>query len=216
MRPIICLACLSSIALALTAAAAADRAAAPTTQPAPAIRGTINAESEVPLSEMVVYLESPDPKRPTPPPSTQPVKVTQKGAQFQPKLVVVAVGETVDFPNEEDKPIEHNVFSNSPTKRFDLGLYGPGKSKSMTFDKPGAVMLYCSIHRYMDGVVYVCPTPFFAKVSPRDGTYRIERVPPGEYRVKTWQRNQRFPEQEAPVSVRAGAEAAVNLQFARK
>jgi plastocyanin len=215
MRLIICLARFSSIALALLAGATHVRAAAPTTQPASAVKGTVNAESEVPLSEMVVFLESPDPKRPMPPPSTQPVKVSQKGAQFQPKLTVVTIGETVEFPNSEDKPIEHNVFSNSPAKRFDLGLYGPGKSKSMTFDKPGAVMLYCSIHRYMDGVVYVAPTPYTSLVD-KDGRYEIKNVPPGKWTVKTWQRRRRFPEQTVPVDVQVGKPATVDLELKRK
>ena len=125
-------------------------APAPATQPAAAeeqqqptssVSGVVRAEGEVPLAEMVVFLESPDPERKMPPPGP-PVQVSQKGAQFDPRLVVVSVGQAADFPNDEDRLIEHNVFSNSPAKRFDLGLYGPGTSKRVTFDKPGAIFLY--------------------------------------------------------------------------
>src|SRR5580765_1785403 len=98
------------------------RAAPPATAPSGSVQGTITAESEVPLSEMVVYLESPDEKRPMPAPPAA-VRVSQKGAQFDPRLVIVTVGQGVDFLNDEDRLIEHNVFSNSPAKRFDLGLY---------------------------------------------------------------------------------------------
>src|SRR5436190_16420441 len=156
----------------------AARAEPPATQPTGTIRGTVTAESEVPLSEMVVFLESPDPNRPAPAPPPA-VKISQKGAQFAPKLLVVTVGQSVDFLNDEDRLIEHNVFSNSPTKRFDLGLYRPGESKSVTFDKPGPVFLYCSIHRYMDGVIFVSPTPYTSRVD-KDGHYAIENVPAGE------------------------------------
>jgi plastocyanin len=190
-------------------------AVAPATQPTSSVTGTITAESEVPLSEMVVYLESPDPKRPMPAPSTQPVKVSQKEAQFQPKLTVVTVGQTVEFPNDEEKNIEHNVFSNSSAKRFDLGLYGSGQSKSVTFDKPGPVLLYCSIHRYMDGVVFVSPTPYTSLVS-KDGLYEIKNVPPGKWTLRTWQRRRRFPEKTLPIEVATQKPTTVDMELKRK
>ena len=138
---------------------------------AAAVGGTVTAESEVPLDEMVVYLESPDADRPMPPPG-EAVNVSQKGARFEPKLTVVTVGQTVNFPNNEDREIEHNVFSSSKAKKFDLGLYGPDQSKSVTFDKPGPVLLRCSIHRFMDGVVFVSPTPYWSLVD-KDGGYKM-------------------------------------------
>src|SRR4051812_43729184 len=163
----------------------------PATQPATSsITGIVTAEGDVPLAEMVVYLDSPDPAR-LPAATTQPARILQKGAQFEPKLLIVTVGQAVDFVNDEDRPIEHNVFSNSPPKRFDLGLYGPGQAKQVVFDKPGPVFLFCSIHRFMDGVIFVSPTPFTSRVDP-DGRYTIGNVPPGDWIVKTWQRRKRF------------------------
>lgn len=180
------------------------------------VSGKITSESEVPLSEMVVYLE-PDggasaafAAKPLP-----RVAVSQKGAKFEPALVIISVGQTVDFLNDEDRPVEHNVFSNAPAKKFDLGLYPPSQSKAVTFDKPGAVFLYCSIHRFMDGVVYVCPTPYHSRVA-RDGTYKIEHVPPGKYKLRTWQRRKRFPEKIEPLDVTdASAAQTANLELRR-
>jgi plastocyanin len=186
----------------------------PTTQPSATVTGTVTAESEVPLSEMVVYLESPDPNRAMPAAGKSAV-VSQKGAQFDPRLTLVTVGQSVDFVNDEDRQIEHNVFSNSSAKRFDLGLYGPGKHKTVTFDKPGAVFLYCSIHRYMDGVIFVSPTPLSSRVNDK-GVYTIENVPPGDWSLKTWQRRRRFPEQTKSVQVKAGQTVTINLELKRK
>jgi plastocyanin len=187
---------------------------APTGAPAGSVAGTITAASDVPMTEMVVFLESPDPSRPMPPPPPA-VTVSQKNAQFDPPLLVVTAGQAVEFPNDEDRPIEHNVFSNSAAKRFDLGLYPPGESKSVVFDEPGAVYLYCSIHRYMDGVIFVAPTPYTSRVG-NDGTYRIEHVPSGEWVVKTWQRRRRFPERTAPVTIEPGQAATVDLELKRR
>jgi plastocyanin len=179
--------------------------------------GKVTSDSEVPLSEMVVYLEPAggDATAPSlgglPPPNVQ---VRQKGAKFDPALVIVSVGQTVEFHNDEDKPIEHNVFSNAPAKKFDLGLYPPRQFKSVTFDKPGAVMLYCSIHRFMDGAVYVCPTRFHSRVAA-DGTYAIADVPSGKYTLKTWQRRRRFPEKSAPLDLTNGKPRMLNLELRR-
>ncbi|HET9941187.1 MAG TPA: hypothetical protein VFR25_08780, partial [Candidatus Eisenbacteria bacterium] len=67
-------------------------------------------------------------------------RLAQKSQGFEPRVLPVAVGGRVDFPNLD--PIYHNVFSVSPPKRFDLGKYGQGKSKSLVFDKPGLVNVY--------------------------------------------------------------------------
>lgn len=187
---------------------------APSTQPASSVTGAVIAEGDVPLAEMVVYLESPDPDRPMPP-APPPVKVSQKDAQFAPRMIVVTVGQSVEFLNDETRPIEHNVFSNSPAKRFDLGLYGPGQSKTVVFDNPGPVALLCSIHRYMDGMIYVAPTPYTSRVNP-DGKYEIANVPPGDWIVKTWQRRKRFLEQSVPVTVAADKPSDVTLELKRK
>jgi plastocyanin len=178
------------------------------------VRGTIAAESEVPLDEMVVYLESPDADRAMPPPG-KAVDVAQKDARFEPRLVVISVGQTVNFLNSEERAIEHNVFSISKAKKFDLGLFGPAKSKSVTFDKPGPVLLRCSIHRYMDGVVFVSPTPYTSLVD-KDGRYAIAEVPPGKWTLKTWQGRRRFAEQTITVTVEPGKSTTVDMELKRK
>ena len=190
------------------------------TAAAAASGGVVSGRVAVPagqrLPEMVVFLESTDPGYAFAPPA-EPVVVSQRDAKFDPGLVVVPVGTRVDFRNDERRPIEHNVFSRTPGSEFDLGLYKPGAAdKVVKFDTPGPVRLYCSIHRYMDGVVYVCPTPLFAEVG-RDGSYRIDNVPPGEYRLKTWQRNARFADREVFVKMAGGAAPVeLNLEMSRK
>ena len=217
----VCLtACFGALAVAWSAdaadpaAPATPEASTESAESAPGIQGIVSAESEVPLDEMVVYLESPDPDREMPPPG-EAVGVSQKGARFEPKLTVVTVGQTVNFPNDEDREIEHNVFSTSKAKKFDLGLFGPGKSKSVTFDKPGPVLLRCSIHRYMDGVVFVSPTPYTSLVD-KDGRYAIADVPPGKWTLKTWQGRRRFAEQTIPVTVEAGEPVTVDMELKKR
>jgi plastocyanin len=195
-------------------------AEAPSTQPAnvpsqiASVTGKIIVEGDVPLSEMVVYVEPADPSM-TVSVVKETVKISQRGAKFSPALTIVSVGQTVEFLNDEDRMLEHNVFSNAPSKKFDLGMYPPGQSRSVTFDKPGPVMLYCSIHRYMDGVIFVSPTPYFSRVNP-DSTYKIEGIPPGKWVVKTWQRRRRFKEATAPLNADPGASTSINLELHKR
>ena len=202
------------VSLLLIGGASAASSGDETNKDAGAITGRITAARGRRVPAMIVYLQPTDPKRRFRPAQAE-VAVSQKGATFTPSFIVISVGQRIAFPNDEDRPIEHNVFSRSPAKQFDLGLYKPGVKKSVTFDKPGPVKLFCSIHRYMDGVVFVSPTPFFAHVG-KDGRYRIANVPPGEYDLKTWQRRRRYLEQTKRVRVDAGGKLTVDLELKRK
>lgn len=179
----------------------------------PSVSGAVKVEPGKPIPGMIVYLEPKDPSLQFAP--TEPAIMSQQGAKFSPPLLVISLGQRVDFLNDENRPIEHNVFSQSPAKQFDLGLWRPPTRKSVTFEKPGLVRLFCSIHRYMDGIIYVCPTPFFTTVA-NDGTFSISGAPPGDYILKTWQRTPRYSEQEKPITITEGKTTVLNLQMSRK
>jgi plastocyanin len=111
--------------------------------------------------------------------------VRQKDAMFVPHVLPVMVGTTVEWPN--DDPIFHNVYSKSDAASFDLGLYKKGDPPHRyTFDKPGEVDVFCSIHERMNCIVLVLENPYFA-VSDAHGHYSITNVPPGKYTLVAWQ-----------------------------
>ena len=110
-------------------------------------------------------------------------QLAQRDQSFTPRVVPIVAGGQVDFPNHDR--IYHNVFSVSPAKRFDLGKYGRGKSKSVRFDKPGVVKVYCDIHSNMEGFVLVVPNAWFARPA-EDGSFELPPVPGGTYRLVAW------------------------------
>lgn len=177
------------------------------------VSGTVTPDPAGRIPEMVVYLESATPGTQFDAPRA-PIIVSQKGAQFAPSLIVVPVGSTVSFANDEETAIEHNVYSKSDAKPFDLGLYKPGISRDVTFDKPGPVHLMCSIHKQMNGHIFVSPTPFFAKVGS-DGKFVVENVPPGKFELKTWQRQPRYLEANVPVTVGDAAVTGISVELKR-
>jgi plastocyanin len=191
-----------------------EAAVAPQPAASVVVHGTIRAQGQPLPSEMVVFLEPADPTLHLPL-SSKCVQISQKAAEFSPAFTVVSVGQSVQFLNDEDRQVEHNVFSNAPAARFDLGLFPPGQSRTVVFDKPGPVVLYCSIHKFMDGVIYVCPTPLFSRVDGQ-GRFRIEGVRPGGYTLRTWQRRKRFLEQSMPLKVESAGDLTVDLEMRRK
>jgi plastocyanin len=134
------------------------------------------------LPQIVVFLKSRGQEPPLKVPAEH-AKISQKGAKFFPELLVIPKGQTVDFIN--DDKIDHNVFSFSSARRFDLGIYPQGLSKSVTFEKEGPIFILCSIHEWMTGVIYVSPTSLYA-MTAKDGAFAIENVPPGSYMSYTW------------------------------
>jgi plastocyanin len=131
------------------------------------------------FSGVVISLESATPQLPPPRHAT----ITQKNKTFIPHVLAIPAGTTVDFPNLD--PIFHNAFSSFDGKVFDVGLYPPGSSKSVRFDRPGIIRLFCNIHPAMSAVIAVVNSPWFA-VSARSGAFEISGVPPGTYTMRVY------------------------------
>ncbi len=140
--------------------------------------------SPIPLAEehrlAVVWYE---PSVPGPPPQPRTVEIVTRRKQFQPRLVVIPVGSTVRFPNED--PILHNVFSVHPQNHFDLGLHGRGPGKEVRFQHPGIVAVFCNVHHAMFAHVVVVGTPYFTQPDA-SGRFRLEAIPEGAGVVKAW------------------------------
>jgi plastocyanin len=110
-------------------------------------------------------------------------QLVQRNKSFEPHVIVVQVGSLIQFPNKD--PFFHNIFSMYDGKRFDLGLYEAGTSRSVRFDRPGVSFLFCNIHAEMSAVVIVVDTPYFA-TSDRAGHVTIADVPDGRYQLHVW------------------------------
>lgn len=112
-----------------------------------------------------------------------PARMDQLGQKFVPRILAIVAGQTVEFHNSDN--VYHNIFSYSPPKKFDLGRYPKGKSRSVTFVKAGAVQVYCDIHSDMRADIIVTPTRRFALIGP-SGAFRIADVSPGSHRLMVW------------------------------
>ena len=134
------------------------------------------------LRRSVVYLES-APSLAFPDPEPQRATMDQRNETFVPHVLAITVGTIVDFPNSDHT--YHNVFSLRGPRPFDLGRYAAGRSKSVRFDRPGIVRVFCEIHSHMSAFILVFNHRYFA-VTSADGRYQIGRVPPGRYTLVAW------------------------------
>jgi hypothetical protein len=107
----------------------------------------------------------------------------QKSRTFLPHLQIIPVGAVVTFPNGD--PFFHNVFSLFDGKRFNLGLYEAGSSRSVTFTRAGVSYIFCNIHPEMSAVIIALNTPLYAIADAKD-TLALRDVPPGNYTLHIW------------------------------
>jgi hypothetical protein len=127
-------------------------------------------------------------------------------------VLPIVVGTTVDFPNND--ATYHNVFSLSKTKSFDLGRYAAGRSKSVRFDNPGIVRVFCDIHSHMSAFILVFAHRYFA-LADDEGRYRIDNIPPGTYTVFAW--NEALPVESRRVTVpEVGGDVELNFSLSRR
>ncbi len=132
-----------------------------------------------PLAGAIVTVTMPNTPAPVPHGS---YAVGQRNIQFDPQVLIVPVGATVRFPNFDK--VRHHVYSFSKPKKFELKLFGQDESRSVVFDKPGAVTLGCNIHDAMNGVVYVTNSPYTAQT---DANGRVHmNVAAGTGRITVW------------------------------
>jgi plastocyanin len=107
----------------------------------------------------------------------------QKNKMFTPHLLIVPVGSSVVFPNAD--PFFHNVFSLFDGRRFDLGLYEAGSTRSVVFSREGVSYIFCNIHSEMSAVVIALMTPYFG-VADQQGVFHLKNVPYGDYDLHVW------------------------------
>jgi len=164
--------------------------------------GSTDSVSE--LTNVVVFLQDP-PKAQTLQPTR--ARIVQENETFVPRVAAITRGSTVDFPNAD--PFFHDVFSLSRAGTFALGSYPRGQTKSQQFRRTGLIKVYCHIHSHMSASIMVFDHPFFTIPRP-DGSFGIDDVLPGTYKVSAW--HERIGESTQEVRIEPGRPSEV--QFA--
>ena len=170
--------------------------------------GTIKGKVSGVSGESVIYIEAISGK--TFPAPTSHATMDQKALLFQPHILVVQQGTTVEFQNSDT--VAHNVAWSSVggNKKLahNMGTWPKGEMRSFKFDNAGAIPLMCYVHPEMSAYIIVSPTPYFA-TTDKSGEYKIDNVPDGSYTVTAW--NEGAKGQSKPVTLSGEATADFTL-----
>lgn len=172
------------------------------------ISGKIKARGAKNGGDAVVYIAKIESKTFAPP--KEHARIDQKNLSFQPHVLPVIAGTTVDFMNSDD--VLHNVFCpDQCSGKFNLGSWPKGQTKSYTFKDPGCTStLLCNVHPEMEGFVFVTETPYYA-VSDKEGSYTIKDVPPGKYTLKIW--HEKLKGKDAEIEVPAAGSVTQDFEI---
>ncbi|WP_250441130.1 methylamine utilization protein [Caballeronia sp. AZ1_KS37] len=172
------------------------------------VRVQVVDQAGAPVPDAIVYALPVNGK----PPATKPASavIDQIKRRFVPMVSVVQTGASVAFPNKDN--IEHDVYSFSPPKRFELNLYHGIPANPVVFDKPGLVVMGCNIHDSMVAYLLIVDTPWFAKTDAH-GAATIDNLPADAYKVIAWHFRQSDPNAQPTQKVNADGAAKFALQL---
>ncbi len=173
------------------------------------ITGKVQALGARDNADAVVYIDA-IPGKTFPAPQKH-ADMNQKNLVFNPHVLPVLAGTTVDFLNSDD--VLHNVYSpDACAGKFNLGSWPKGQKRSYTFKDGGCrAVLLCNVHPEMEGWVVVVGTPYFA-VSSKQGTYEIKDVPAGKYTLNVWHEKLKGN----PITVEVPARGSATADFVVK
>ena len=167
-----------------------------------------SVKGKVTPGKSVVYLEAGNGQ--VTPVTGKTVTMDQKGLLFQPHVMVVQAGTTVEFLNSDK--VQHNVFwpsiSGDKKKSHNLGTWPQGQKKPFQFNDPGVVTLLCNVHPEMAGYIIVSPTPYFAETDA-NGEFNLANVPDGQYTITAWHEGKKVSSKKITVSGDTTADIAL-------
>lgn len=134
------------------------------------------------LANVFIYVKDGLGNRVFPVPAT-PVTLAQKNCTYQPHVVGIQVGQTLDIVSND--PTLHNIHAvPMANQEFNLAQAGAGVRNQHVFSTSEVMVPFkCDVHRWMTAFVGVVDHPFFA-VSGADGAFSLSGLPPGTYTIE--------------------------------
>lgn len=194
----------SSLAAASTAATDCR------TRPGAAIVHTGNA-----LGDVVVWIAGAQSGKPLP--TERRLEVTQVGCEFEPRVQVAVTGSTINVRNA-DKGVHwiatHFVGATDTLSLDRFNDDGQVVPDDRLAKRPGMVELQCRQHPSTRAYVAVFDHPY-ATVTAKDGSFRIDSLPPGHYKLMAWHERSAQPVSQE-IDVVAGKAATAEVKIGLK
>ncbi len=141
--------------------------------------------------------------------------VTNNKCRFEPHVLVVPKGGLMKVRN--DDPLLHNshfflVVGDKKKNVINLALPKQGIviGKKKILRKPGLLSIQCDAHDFMQAWAWVTDHPY-AIVTAADGSFTLDDVPPGSYKLRIW--HEGLGEKSLDVTVQAGKTATASVIY---
>ncbi len=139
-------------------------------------------------------------------------EVDQKECHYVPHVTALGAGGNLDVVNSDAALHNIHAYSEGETL-FNFAQPNKDQKTPKKLTKTGPIELKCDVHSWMHAWVFVAPHPYYA-VTGADGTYTIDNVPAGSYKVKAW--HEAAGTKDAEAKVDAKGEAKVDIAFEAK
>ena len=152
--------------------------------------------------------------------NTPKATMDQRGLVFIPHVMALQKGTSVDFLNND--PEKHNVFFlfDKTGETLDIGTWDRGQTVTHTFNEIGHVIVLCKLHLEMAANIIVLDNPYYVHAEIDGDTqktkYLIDKIPPGEYILKTWHKKLKMKGGEARIKVEVGKKTKVNIAITKR
>jgi len=140
--------------------------------------------------------------------------LVNSGCRFVPHVVAMTVGQRMEIVNGD--PILHNThaYLDGTQTIFNIALPVQNQKVPKTIRKPGVMSVQCDAgHAWMLAWILAFEHPYFA-VTDEKGAFKIDRIPPGTYRVTAWQESLGIQTQE--VTIASGGESTLTFERLEK
>jgi len=167
------------------------------------------------LNDAVVYLANVKSGKAFP---TLNGNLEQKGCKFLPYLSVMHNNDSVDAVNSD--PVMHNIHTyelisagNKFAKKTAFNVSQPKigtVTKTIDMKRGNGMKVECDAHDFMHAFVFVAKNPYYAVVK-QDGTFSIDNVPPGDYKIMAWHGT--LGEEKGNVTVTESGNVSFNFEY---
>ena len=162
------------------------------------------------LKDVVVTLKHVDAGKPF---NKEPINITAENCKFLPDVNVIRQGESFKIDNIDAVMHNSQVYQKERGKIL-LNIPIPAEEVSdgkITFKRKYKIMqMICGMHEFMQTWGYRVQNPYYAQTKI-DGNFKIDNIPPGEYKVTAW--HYLTKRQRQKVKIAAGETFDLNFEF---
>ena len=162
------------------------------------------------LKDVVITLDHVDAGKPF---NKEPINILSENCKFFPDVSLIRQGEGFKVDNVDAVMHNSQVYQKERGKIL-LNIPIPAEEVSegkVNFRKHYKIMqMICGMHEFMQTWGYRVQNPYYAK-TPLDGSFKIDSIPPGEYKVTAW--HYLMKKQTRKIKITAGETIDLNFVF---